>query len=217
MNRDNAAATGTRSPFSFCAEAFRHPRAVGAVAPSSRALARELVHPIRVRSGGPLTVLEVGAGSGAVTRTILDVLPPTSRLDIVEVSPTFVARLRDTTRTATVAVEIHRTEIEEYRTSRAYDVIVSGLPMTNFDPVQVAGIMARFVGLLRPGGALAYFAYRGTRPARRAFAGSAEARRHAAVDSVMRSYQRAYATGQRTVWLNLPPARVWHLRRPGAA
>ncbi|CAL9282587.1 hypothetical protein [Streptomyces sp. SudanB52_2052] len=30
----------------------------------------------------------------------------------------------------------------------------------------------------------------------------------------MAAYQRAYATGRWTVWANLPPAHVWHLRRP---
>jgi hypothetical protein len=68
--------------------------------------------------------------------------------------------------------------------------------------------------LLHPGGTLTYFAYLGTRKARALTASRAEARRHAAVDEIMATYQRTYATGRWTVWANLPPAYVWHLQRP---
>jgi hypothetical protein len=74
--------------------------------------------------------------------------------------------------------------------------------------------MARYMELLHPGGTLTYFAYLGTRKARALTASRAEARRHAAVDEIMATYQRTYATGRWTVWANLPPAYVWHLQRP---
>ena len=74
--------------------------------------------------------------------------------------------------------------------------------------------MARYLELLRPGGTLTYFAYRGTRQARTLRGIAAQARRHAAVEEVMADYQRHYATGRWTVWANLPPAHVWQLQRP---
>lgn len=74
--------------------------------------------------------------------------------------------------------------------------------------------MARYMELLHPGGTLTYFAYLGTRKARALTASRAEARRHAAVDEITTTYQRTHATGRWTVWANLPPAYVWHLRRP---
>ncbi|MFF7652169.1 class I SAM-dependent methyltransferase [Streptomyces sp. NPDC007983] len=204
----------------FLIEAARDMRTTGAVAPSGKALARALTEPLRARAPRPLAVLEAGAGTGAVTRTLIPRLSRSSRLDIVEANPRFAARLRHLVAThphlagPPRQVAVHQTYVEHLGTDQRYDVIVSGLPLTNFTPAQVDRIMARYLEMLHPGGTLTYFAYVGTRGARALTASRAEARRHAEVHEVMAGYQRRYATGRWTVWANLPPAHVWHLRRP---
>ncbi|MFI5794889.1 class I SAM-dependent methyltransferase [Streptomyces sp. NPDC051677] len=204
----------------FLIEAARDLRTTGAVAPSGRPLARALTEPVRVQAPGPLAVLEAGAGTGAVTRTLIPHLPRGSRLDIVEANRRFATRLRGLVAGHPnlagrhAQVNVHQTYVEDLDTDQRYDVIVSGLPLTNFTPAQVERVMARYLELLHPGGTLTYFAYLGTRRARRLTASRAEALRHAAVDEVMADYQRRYAVGRWTVWANLPPAHVWHLRRP---
>ena len=204
----------------FLIEAARDLRTTGAVAPSGKSLARLLTDPVRAQAPHPLAVLEAGAGTGPVTRTLIPQLSRGSRLDIVEANPRFAARLQGfvTTHphlTATSAqVTVYQSYVEELDTDQRYDVIVSGLPLTNFPPAQVERIMARYMELLHPGGTLTYFAYLGTRKARALTASRAEARRHAAVDEIMATYQRTYATGRWTVWANIPPAHVWHLQRP---
>ncbi|MEU6409390.1 methyltransferase domain-containing protein [Microbispora sp. NPDC046933] len=206
----------------FLLEAVRDFRTTGAIAPSGKALARLLTDPIQLRAPSPLTVLEAGAGTGAVTRVLLSRLPRGSRLDIVEANPRFAGRLRDIVAAhrlsdKSVQVALHQAYVEDLGADRQYDVIVSGLPFTNFVPEQVERIMARYMDLLHPGGTLSYFAYLGTRRARALFSSRAEARRHAAVDDVTTAYQRAYATSRWKAWANLPPAQVWHLRRPLAS
>jgi phospholipid N-methyltransferase len=204
----------------FLIEAARDLRTTGAIAPSGTALARALTDPVRAQSPRPLAVLEAGAGTGAVTRTLLPQLCGGSRLDIVEANPRFAARLRDIVAThpsqvgRSGQVTVHQSYVEQLDTTERYDVIVSGLPLTNFAPAQVERIMTRYLELLHPGGTLTYFAYLATRTARALTASRTESRRHAAVDEVMTSYQRRYATGRWTVWANLPPAHVWHLQRP---
>ncbi|ALO98716.1 hypothetical protein SHL15_7719 [Streptomyces hygroscopicus subsp. limoneus] len=47
---------------------------------------------------------------------------------------------------------MHETFVGQFDTDQRYDVIVSGLPLTNFTPVQVERIMARYMDLLHPGG-----------------------------------------------------------------
>jgi phospholipid N-methyltransferase len=207
----------------FLIEAARDLRTTGAIAPSGKVLARALIEPVRVQVPRPLAVLEVGAGTGAVTRALIPQLSRGSRLDIVEPNSRFATRLRhlidahpDLAGRAE-QVNVHQKYLEDLDTDERYDVIVSGLPLTNFTPVQVERIMTRSMELLHPGGTLTYFAYLGTRRARALTASPSEARRHAAVDEVMAAYQRGYATGRWTVWANLPPAHVWHLQRPHAA
>ncbi|WP_405765396.1 class I SAM-dependent methyltransferase [Streptomyces sp. NBC_01538] len=205
----------------FLIEAARDLRTTGAIAPSGKALARVLTDPVRAQAALPLAVLEAGAGTGPVTRELIPRLPPGSRLDIVEANPRFADRLRHLLTTThpqltagSTRVTVHQAYVEQLDTDQRYDVIVSGLPLTNFTPAQVERVMARYLELLRPGGTLTYFAYLGTRRARALTASRAETRRHAEVDEIMAAYQRTYATGRRTVWANLPPAHVWRLRRP---
>ncbi|MFF0277815.1 class I SAM-dependent methyltransferase [Streptomyces sp. NPDC004330] len=219
-SHDRVLAQRNAEGWMFLIEAARDLRTTGAIAPSSKALARLLTDPVQEHGAQPLNVLEAGAGTGSVTRTLIPHLSPSSRLDIVEANTRFASQLRHLVRThprlagESERVRVHHTLVEQLDTNRAYDVIVSGLPFTNFSPTHVETIMNRYLELLHPGGTLAYFAYRGTRYARALTSSRAGARRHRAVEEVLAGYQRQYATGRWTVWGNLPPADVWQLRRP---
>ncbi|MFF4982436.1 class I SAM-dependent methyltransferase [Streptomyces sp. NPDC001046] len=204
----------------FLIEAARNVRTTGAVAPSGKALAHALTGPVREQAPRPLDILEAGSGTGAVTRALLTQLTPGSRLDVVEPNPRFAERLRHLTHRHPhlagdpAQVRVHQSYLEELDTDRRYDVIVSGLPLTNFTPEQAETIMNRYLELLHPGGTLTYFAYLGTRRARRLVSSRAQSRRHHAVEEAVAHYRRRYATGCWTVWANLPPAKVWRLQRP---
>lgn len=206
----------------FLLEAARDLRTTGAVAPSSAALARVLAEPVRARAGRPLNILEAGAGTGAVTRTLISQLAPGSRLDIAEANPRFTHQLNHlATHHPHLAgreeqVCVHPRRVEELDTARHYDVIVSGLPFANFTPAQVETVMGRYLELLHPGGTLTYFAYLGTRHARRLLSTRSQIRRHKAVEDLLTGYQRRYASACWTVWGNLPPAKVWQLTKPAS-
>ncbi|MFJ5519507.1 class I SAM-dependent methyltransferase [Streptomyces griseoluteus] len=219
-SHDRVLAQRNAEGWMFLIEAARDLRTTGALAPSSKALARLLTDPVREHGIRPLNVLEAGAGTGSVTRALIPRLSPGSRLDIVEANPRFASQLRHLVRThpqlagQNERVHVHHTLVEQLDTGRPYDVIVSGLPFTNFTPAQVETIMNRYLEMLHPGGTLTYFAYRGTRYARALTSSRAQFRRHRAVEEVLAGYQHRYATGRWTVWANLPPADVWQLRRP---
>ncbi|MGR3938079.1 class I SAM-dependent methyltransferase [Streptomyces sp. BRA346] len=219
-SHDRALGQTAAGGWMFLLEAARDIRTTGALAPSGRALAHALTEPVRSQAGRPLSVLEAGAGTGSVTRSLIPQLPAGSRLDIVEANPRFTGRLRDLVRThphlagQCEGVRVHEAYVEELDVGRRYDAIVSALPFANFDPPQIEAIMGRYLELLRPGGLLAYFAYRGTRQARSLLPSRTLARRHRAAEEVLADYRRRYATARSTVWANLPPADVWHLQRP---
>ncbi|MFI9569003.1 class I SAM-dependent methyltransferase [Streptomyces rishiriensis] len=192
----------------------------GAAASSGNALARALTEPVRVQAPRPLAVLEAGAGTGAVTRSLISQLSRGSRLDVVETDPRVAAQLRHLVAAHPAPaggprpVTVRRACVEDLDADDRYDVIVSGLPLSTFTPVQVERIMARSMELLHPGGTLTYFTHVGAHAVRALTASRAEARRRAAVNEVMTAYQCSYATGRRTVWANLLPANVWQLQRP---
>ncbi len=205
----------------FLREAVRDLRTTGAIAPSSRRLAAALTEPVRAQSWRPLAVLEAGAGTGSVTRALLPLIGPGSRLDVVEPNPRFTQHLRDLVHDypepAGAALHVHESFVEQLDTGCRYDVIVSGLPFTNFTPTEVEGIMSRYFELLHPGGTLTFFAYRGTRVARSILSSRIEAARHRLVDDVLHRYRDRYSDGRVHIWGNLPPADVWRLRAPVAA
>ncbi|WP_442930073.1 class I SAM-dependent methyltransferase [Mycolicibacterium sp. BiH015] len=223
---DMLASTNTSSPpaqrrtasWDFAREAFRDWRHTGAVAPSSAALAAQLSAPL-LRHDSPIRVLEVGAGTGVVTSSLLARLPRSSDLDVVELNPHFRPRLDRIAAAAQHArVEIHTSRIENAPLEGPYDCIVSGLPMTNFSPELASDIMTQLLGLLTDYGTMTYFAYLGTGTARRFVGSRAQARRHHEVEQQMRHFHATCSGSASTVWMNLPPAKVWTLvRRPDHA
>ncbi len=172
------------------------------------------------RGRRPASVLEVGAGTGPVTRALAALSGPGDRLDAVEINPRFVRVLSESLRTDPVMaaaadrIRILSGSITELRLDREYDAIVSCLPFTNFEPDEVRAILARYLSVLVPGGHLTFFAYLGTGAIRAAFSSRREAARHREAVAVLEELARRHGGRQTVVWRNLPPARVWHLRAP---
>ena len=70
------------SGLAFALAWVRNPRRVGAIAPASRALAQAVA--AEVSRVGPELLLEIGAGTGAITRALADLGPPPDRFFIIE-------------------------------------------------------------------------------------------------------------------------------------
>ncbi|MER7765330.1 hypothetical protein [Kitasatospora sp. NPDC096140] len=228
----------------FLSEALRTFHDTGALAPSGPELVNALVVPVTSRPNHPISVLEVGAGTGVVTRRLVRALRPGDRLHVVEANPRFAGRLRDdpvlAARHPGIGLRLSACRVEELAHRRPsastsasastgrgtevgagpadpeerYDAIVSGLPFTNFRPAQVREILDLYLRLLTPGGELTYFGYLGTTTARTLASGPRRGARHRAVVRLLRQFEAAYGLGERTVWRNLPPARAHLLRSP---
>ncbi len=194
----------------------------GAVAPSSRYLARAITGPLRKRTG-PVQILEVGPGTGAVTKTLVRALAEGDRFDLVELNEHFADMLKQRFATdpefSRVAAqsEIHVCPLEEFPVKREYDYIISGLPLNNFPAELVRTIFAACFERLKPGGVLSYFEYMFVRPLRKIVAGSEERARLAALDAIMGDYRSRYQIGTDWVFANFPPAWVRHLQKTATA
>jgi phosphatidylethanolamine/phosphatidyl-N-methylethanolamine N-methyltransferase len=209
--------TAAQTGITFAREAVRNFRATGAIAPSSRRLAAQLAGPV-ASMRHPVTVLEVGAGTGVVTRALAAGLGPADRLDAVEVNSRFAEMLR----TALIADPVLSSVAERVRVipesitamslDRTYDAIISGLPFMNFDASEVQRILDRYVAALVPGGQLMLYGYLGTQVAGRLLGRRAEVARQRAVGILLADFERRYGCGRSVVWGNLPPARIRHLR-----
>ena len=76
----------------FLEEALANYTSVASVAPSSKHLARAMAEPLRKRKAG--VVVELGAGTGVITRALLDLLPKDAALLAFEINPRFYRYLR---------------------------------------------------------------------------------------------------------------------------
>jgi phosphatidylethanolamine/phosphatidyl-N-methylethanolamine N-methyltransferase len=187
----------------FLQRFLRHPRRVGAVAPSSGALARRVVAP--VPGTGEPVVVELGPGTGAFTEAIQRRLGGRGRHLALEIDPVFAAALRR--RFPHVDVVVAGADRLPEALARhglgGADVVVSGLPWAAFPPERTARIMAAVAASMAPHGAFTTFAYM-----------------HAlwtpAAERLRRDLRRTFeeVVPGRTEWANLPPALVYHARRP---
>src|SRR4051794_20846964 len=148
----------------FWRESRRHFRTTGALLPSSRFLARSLTSQL-AGARPPRRILEVGPGTGSVTRSILRRLRPGDQLDCVELNEHFVERLRLCLRydprfiPHASHVRVIHSPVERLPGEALYDHIVSGLPLNNFPVGLVREIFKAYSRLLKPGGVLSYFEY----------------------------------------------------------
>lgn len=130
---------------------------IGAVLPTSRSAACELVRPLQYKSGKRF-VLEVGAGTGAITDVILEQLTPEDVLDVIEIDSELCALLQK--KYAQHAnVHVYGISILEWSPVYTYDIIISTLPFTNFSIDEVDAILHHYELLAQPGTVLSYLEY----------------------------------------------------------
>lgn len=201
----------------FLRETRRHFRSTGAVLPSSRFLARALVSELR-KPHRPLRILEVGPGTGSVTREILRYLLPEDRVDLVEINGQFVALLQRrfekewAFRSRREQFQIIHAAVEDLPGEGRYDLIISGLPLNNFLVGKVRDIFKAYSRLLKPGGTLTYFEYVLIRQLKTPFCNRRERRRLYRVGRLVGGYIRSYQVRRERIIINVPPAVVRHLR-----
>jgi phospholipid N-methyltransferase len=182
----------------FLRQFILRPTMVGAIAPSSRALAKEML--VTIDFGPKARVCEYGPGTGVFTEAILARLDPGATFFAIERSDVLVAALRG----RFPALKLHEGsahEVERFAAAEGaehLDSIVSGLPWAAFPESLQIQILEATVRALRPGGQMATFAYSVglyTRAGRRF---------HALLPRYFSQITRS-----RLVLANLPPAYVF--------
>ena len=204
----------------FFSVALRNMKTVGTVCPSSPMLSRALAEVVDA-APQPRRILEVGPGTGPVTREILRKLGPRDVLDIVELSPEFCGDLERKVLGPWrglghgAQVTLHNAAIQDVSLEEAsYDCVVCGLPFNNFEFGLVRSIMDRMLELLRPGGELTYFGYVCAKVAKRADSHGSGRENIDAIEQLERDLHLAHAGTRRMVLANIPPAFVRRLRKP---
>ena len=150
---------------------------IGAMLPSSRYLAKEMVRPLtevdrRSRNGRPYRILEVGPGTGPFTKSIVRKMPVSDQLVVCEINPRLMDRLKISLSTIDqFEPKQHRIEffegsvleLPEEIIGEGFDLIVSSLPFHNFNPEMVKDFLTFFSKILVKDGTVTFFHYLGLR------------------------------------------------------
>jgi phosphatidylethanolamine/phosphatidyl-N-methylethanolamine N-methyltransferase len=172
---------------------FENPLSTGAVMPSSKALARTMASYVDPQATGP--VIELGPGTGPVTEALVKRGVDPKRLILVEFDADFARLLRTRYPAATVvqgdAYRLKRLLGDTVREPAA--AMVSGLPLVTKPLRTRLRLMSDALALLAPGAPFIQFTY-------------------APVPPIPRGLSGISSESSETIWLNLPPARVWVYR-----
>ena len=170
------------------------PISMGAVTPSGRMLARAMARYVDPDIPGP--IIELGPGTGAVTKALVDKGVEVERLVLVEFNPNFCKLLRRRYPEATVI------QGDAYRIGHLLGgllrepaaAVVSGLPLQTKPFKRRLQLMDEAFGLMAPDAPLVQFTY-------------------AMVSPIPMRPTDVSAHASELIWQNLPPARVWVYRK----
>ncbi len=138
---------------------LKSPRTVGAVSPSSKALADMMVADLPTDE--PVTVVELGPGTGAFTGAIVNRLAPGARFLAIDIEPDFVKKIRQrwpSVECVCASAENLEGLVAEHGLGRV-DHIISGLPFASLPVEMTRGILQGIERTLRPGGSFTTFQY----------------------------------------------------------
>lgn len=183
------------TPWTFLRQFARAPRSIGAVLPSSAALAEAMLAPVDFAAAR--TIVEFGPGTGAFTRSIAQRLLPHTGYVGIELNPSFCRGLALSfphLRFVHGSVA-DLTHILAQHGVAAVDAIVCGLPWASLPIALQDRVFAAMDHALSPGGVFVTFAYvHGL-----GLPGAQALRRR-----LTRTFPQV--SRSRVVWANVPPA-----------
>jgi phosphatidylethanolamine/phosphatidyl-N-methylethanolamine N-methyltransferase len=197
----------------FIAEFWHNRRQVGSLTPSSKYLALSMTKNIKNSDRQtPLTILEVGAGTGIFTKYIIKRMPEGSDFDVVEIDPLFCDLLtKNMTKEFGQIPNVHFLccDITTLVTGKQYDFIISGLPFHSFEPALVSQILEMYVSLIKPGGTVTFFEYLAIQTLRKPFLTDEEQDALETIRDLIKIFKNlGKSTSESIVWRNFLPARV---------
>lgn len=177
---------------------LRDIRKTGAVAPSSKYLASDMVRFLSEKAdatGKPLRILELGPGTGTLSKAIINVMRPQDKIDMVEINPHFCRMLRR--KLSHPGMNVHYADLLEFKPEEAYDYIFSSIPYESI-PENITRLMwDKKLELCKPDGLISYYKYVNFNYFRCKYE---------------KDLVKKYCVDKTLVFRNLPPAQLFTLR-----
>ena len=196
----------------FLSHYLRNPKAVGAVSELSPRVAKQLLKYVANRPHkGPSKILEVGAGTGSITRPLVDLLHKGDILDIVEIDSACCKKLAELFKNDK-RVRVHNASITEFDPGYQYDFIISTLPFNTFPSDFVQKVVSLYKTIIKDDGMCAYVEYMGLQRINLLFSKKHEKQAIVSRKNLLREYHKKYLVEKNDVFTNFLPCHVYHMQ-----
>lgn len=198
-------------------EFFREFKSTGTLCSSGPHAARALASPV-IGSRPPMNILEVGPGTGPVTKVILDYLQEGDSLTLCEINPRLMAQLKVNVKENPQYLKhkdrIHFFEgpVQEMGEEMKFDVFVCAIPFLNLDVAVVEEIFSKLLRIAKPNAVMTYFEYIGLRKLGKMIPLKDRQERLRAIERYMNTEARPRMFDLNRVWLNVLPINIYKLR-----
>ena len=198
------------SLITFLKVALINSKKIGAFSPCSRTVAQEVSSCI-AHNYGPLSVLEVGAGTGALTGALIKKLNPDDLLDLIEIIPEYCSVLQKQFGQQK-NVSIQQCSILDWQPTHSYDFIICSLPFNIFSPKKVKKILTHLQKLIKPGGTFSYVELMWLTHIKKYFLPIKRRARLENTLTIMARFKKDYGIKTVSIYWNITPIYVHHLR-----
>ena len=185
--------TSPKDHFSFVSSIWSSSVRIGAITPSSKSLAKEMVKSLAPTPH--MKVLELGPGTGIFTSALIEAGIAEENLTLIEFNPKFQALLEKRFPKATLL----KTDAFAYASTLAsqgkpsFCGIISGLPLFSFPKQKRVQLGRDLQHIVSEGGRYVQFTYHIKKP--------------------IKNLEGWRVSKSRRVWRNTPPAVVWTYER----
>ena len=191
-------AARAEGPLLFWGRSLQNFRQICSLFPSSPFVGRAMSWAIADRPAPH--VVELGAGTGAVTRQLINYGVTPEQLTLLEIDAKLGGHLRRSFPELDVIISPAQQLAKLWceRNGPPIGAVVSTMPMRLFSKKTILSIMRNSLSVLEPGGVFVQFTYRQKSPVPQRICDALELQ------------------GERycRVWINLPPAGIWVYRKP---
>ena len=200
----------------YLKEFFREFESTGTICSSSPWAASVLSAPAREYKA-PRRILEVGPGSGVVTKFLLRNMQDEDELTICEINPRFMDALKKKLESNEYyqkhkdRVSFFLGPIQDLDTDKPYDAIVCAVPFLNFSLDVVEEIFAKLFSLSHKNTVMTYFEYIGLRQVGMLLSPPKRRSRLKSIHSYFDKLFSSHRHSRKKVWLNILPINVYRL------
>lgn len=193
----------------FIIEGLTKYKQIGTLLPSSPNVANQIVKLINTQQN--ITILEVGAGTGAITIPLINKLNNYKKFDICEINTGFIDRLKIKLKKCSRykenqhKINFINAPIQELDESNTYDVIICSLPFLNFTENEIDDVIQKFRRISKKGTILLYVECVGMRALQEKIY-----KKYSPDKNDIAEYltDREHLLETRRVWMNCPPLDI---------